>query len=318
MVVHMLRWQMGDENFFTALNNYLYDPRLSNKYATTEDLIAHVESVTGSSYREFFNDWIFGEGYPTYNMVYRLGADHAVEMELGQTQSSAKVEFFEMDVPVRLYGRGNVPNTTSRIVPTPNPSLKQGGERAPAWISSKGCFEADSLPVSGRAGVGTSWNAVLNAVVRDGVPASGFAFAGMTTLRGKGSDAFTSVDSITVVLHHTFSGQKFTITAPFVVDSVKFDPDRWICTANALVTKADIIPLDNEVKMYPNPCTNELTIELPTGEQGDITLYDQLGKMVRRVRRLGVEKTVVVQLGELPAGVYFVAVGGTVGKVIKK
>jgi hypothetical protein len=166
--------------------------------------------------------------------------------------------------------------------------------------------------------VGTSWNAVLNAVVRDGVPASGFAFAGMTTLRGKGSDAFTSVDSITVVLHHTFSGQKFTITAPFVVDSVKFDPDRWICTANALVTKADIIPLDNEVKMYPNPCTNELTIELPTGEQGDITLYDQLGKMVRRVSMLGVEKTVVVQLGELPAGVYFVAVGGTVGKVIKK
>jgi hypothetical protein len=53
MVLHMLRWEMGDENFFTALNNYLYDPRLSNKYATTEDLIAHVESVTGSNYQHF-------------------------------------------------------------------------------------------------------------------------------------------------------------------------------------------------------------------------------------------------------------------------
>jgi aminopeptidase N len=277
MVVHMLRWQMGDENFFTALNNYLYDPRLSNKYATTEDLIAHVEAVTGNSYREFFNDWIFGEGYPTYNMVYRQGADHVVELELGQVQSSAKVGFFEMDVPVRLYGH-------------------KGGAMAPPL---------QIVPVQ-------------NAVVRDGVPASGFAFAGMTTLRGKGSDAFTSVDSITAVLHHTFSGQKFTLTAPFAVDSVKFDPDRWICTANAVVTKADVIPLDNEVKMYPNPVSETLNIELPPEEMGDVVLYNEIGELVRRVRRIGVEKTIQVPMGGLPAGVYFVAAGGVVGRVIKK
>ncbi len=288
MVLHMLRWEMGDENFFKALNNYLYDPKLSNKYATTEDLIAHAEAVTGSSYREFFNDWIYGEGYPTYSLGYRLGADHAVELELGQVQSSAKVEFFEMDVPVRLYGH-------------------KGGDMAPPLqiVPVLNAVVRDGVPV-------------LNAVVRDGVPASGFAFAGMTTLRRKGSDAFTSVDSITVVLHHTYSGQKFTVAAPFAVDSVKFDPDRWICTANAVVTKVEDIPLDSQVRMWPNPVSATLSIELPTADPVDITLYDQVGKLVRRVSRLGAEKTVVVPMAGLPAGIYFVGVGGRAWKVIKK
>ena len=318
MVVHMLRWQMGDENFFTALNNYLYDPRLSNKYATTEDLIAHVESVTGSSYREFFNDWIFGEGYTTYNMVYRQGADNAVELELGQVQSSATVEFFEMDVPIRLYGREIAPiGAVRQQEGALNDEVRQR-EGSRFRLRLAGMTEKEFE-------VGRILEERVRGDDREGMP--GRTHSERTLLRNGWKNAFaggSDVDSITVVLHHTFSGQKFTVTAPFAVDSVKFDPDRWICTSNAIVTKAEVIPLENEVKMYPNPCTNELTIELPMGDAGrEIRVYSLKGEELRRiggegVRRIGGEEVIRVPMSELPAGVYFVGIGGRAWKIIKR
>ena len=38
MVTHMLRWVMGDANFFLALRNYLNDTNLAYAYAQTNDL----------------------------------------------------------------------------------------------------------------------------------------------------------------------------------------------------------------------------------------------------------------------------------------
>jgi aminopeptidase N len=103
IVLHMLRWEMGDKNFFRALNDYLHDPLHANGYATTEDLISHAEAAADTSFREFFNDWVYGQGYPTYELGYRQDSQGVVEMEITQEQSDPSVSFFEMDVPVRLY-----------------------------------------------------------------------------------------------------------------------------------------------------------------------------------------------------------------------
>ena len=104
MILHMLRWEMGDENFFTALNNYLYDPALVNAFALTEDLVAHCEAVADTSFTEFFNDWLYGEGYPTYNLKYRRGEANSLLIQLSQQTSDPSVDFFEMHVPIRAYG----------------------------------------------------------------------------------------------------------------------------------------------------------------------------------------------------------------------
>ncbi len=37
-VLHMLRWLMGDQAFFSALRNYLNDPELKYRFATFEDV----------------------------------------------------------------------------------------------------------------------------------------------------------------------------------------------------------------------------------------------------------------------------------------
>lgn len=106
MVLEMLRFKMGDADFFQALRNYLADTNLAYKYAVTTDLIGHLEAVYGNQLDEFFNDWIFNQGYPTYDItVANIGNGQAL-FTVNQTQSDASVSYFEMPVPVRVYGSG--------------------------------------------------------------------------------------------------------------------------------------------------------------------------------------------------------------------
>ena len=107
MVLEMLRFKMGDTAFFQALRNYLADNNLAYKYAVTTDLIGHLEAVYGGELDEFFNDWIFNQGYPTYDItVANIGGGQAL-FTVNQTQSDASVDYFEMPVPVRVYGSGS-------------------------------------------------------------------------------------------------------------------------------------------------------------------------------------------------------------------
>ena len=106
MVTHMLRWVMGDANFFQALRNYLNDTNLAYAYAQTNDLKGHLEAVHGSNLDEFFNDWVYMQGYPTYTVnVQTLGSGQA-RITVNQTQSHSSVSYFEMPLQIRLTGAG--------------------------------------------------------------------------------------------------------------------------------------------------------------------------------------------------------------------
>ncbi|WP_298309291.1 M1 family aminopeptidase [Flavobacterium sp.] len=106
MVLNMLRLKMGDTMFFQALRNYLADTNLAFKYAVTSDLKYHLEAVYGSSLTEFFNDWVFNQGYPTYNITAQNWGAGQAKITVSQTQSHSSVSFFEMPIPVRLTGAG--------------------------------------------------------------------------------------------------------------------------------------------------------------------------------------------------------------------
>jgi aminopeptidase N len=106
MVLNMLRFKMGDALFFQGVKNYLKDLNLAYKYAKTADLQSHLEAVYGSSLTEFFNDWIYKQGYPIYNIsAQNLGGGQA-KFTVNQTQSDASVSYFEMPVPIRVFGTG--------------------------------------------------------------------------------------------------------------------------------------------------------------------------------------------------------------------
>lgn len=106
MVLNMLRFKLGDILFFQGLKNYLADTNLAYKYAVTSNLQSHLEAVYGSSLTEFFNDWVYNQGYPTYSIAVQNKFNGTIELIVNQTQSDASVLFFEMPLPVRVFGAG--------------------------------------------------------------------------------------------------------------------------------------------------------------------------------------------------------------------
>jgi aminopeptidase N len=106
MVTHMLRFKMGDEKFFKGLRDYLADPAYAYNYAITPQFQAKMESVYGApgSLKEFFDDWVYNQGYPTYSINAFNSAPGKATIQINQKQSDKSVSFFEMPVPVRLTG----------------------------------------------------------------------------------------------------------------------------------------------------------------------------------------------------------------------
>lgn len=104
MVTNMIRYKMGDATFFQALKNYLADPALAYQYAVTPQFQNHLELASGMSFTEFFNDWVYDEGYPTYTITAQNWGPGQARILVNQTQSHASVSYFEMPITVRLSG----------------------------------------------------------------------------------------------------------------------------------------------------------------------------------------------------------------------
>lgn len=105
MLLHMLRYKLGDTDFFQAIKNYLQDPNLSYGYAHTIDLQNHFEAQSGTDLDEFFADWFIGEGYPSYQIEWH-DHDGDLYIKINQTQSHNSVSFFEMPLPIKVIGSG--------------------------------------------------------------------------------------------------------------------------------------------------------------------------------------------------------------------
>jgi aminopeptidase N len=105
MVLHMLRWVLGDDDFFEAVRNYLNDPLLAYSFVKTENLVSHLENQSSKDLTEFFEDWFYGEGYPTYTVAVIQNGGF-LDITVNQFTSHNSVDFYEMPIPVKAYGDG--------------------------------------------------------------------------------------------------------------------------------------------------------------------------------------------------------------------
>jgi len=104
MVLHMLNRKLGEATFFQGVQEYLADPNFAFGYAKTPDFQAKMEAVSGENLSEFFNDWIYGQGYPSYSVEWNRLNPTEIRIVINQTQSNGSVSFFEAPVPLRVFG----------------------------------------------------------------------------------------------------------------------------------------------------------------------------------------------------------------------
>ncbi len=103
--LRMMKWILGDEVFYQMLKDYTANPAFAYQYAKTEDFKNQILLSTGKDFTEFFNDWIYGEGYPSYSIKWnQTSGNPNVEFLVSQTQSNSSVNFFEMPLPIRVNG----------------------------------------------------------------------------------------------------------------------------------------------------------------------------------------------------------------------
>ncbi|MFO7446252.1 MAG: M1 family aminopeptidase [Ignavibacteriaceae bacterium] len=105
VVLHMLRGVTGDSVFFKILKDYLNDPELAYGVAETEDFQRVAENVFGSSLQYFFDEWIYGENYPKYNInwAFSHAGNNLYNINISVSQfSNTNPRFFTMPLPFRI------------------------------------------------------------------------------------------------------------------------------------------------------------------------------------------------------------------------
>jgi hypothetical protein len=103
MMIHNLRGYLGDELFASGMQSVLEDYAFS--HIDAYQLRDHLTDNTGIDLSQFFDDWIFRPGYPTFEIdafiVQPEGALYAVELELEQKLYGRDENYFK-DVPVEI------------------------------------------------------------------------------------------------------------------------------------------------------------------------------------------------------------------------
>ncbi len=108
-VLHMLRGMVGDSLFFAGMKAY-YGSEFQYRDAVTEDFRDIMEGATGWELDWFFDEWVYGYGYPVYKWSYWSEPSDSggviVYFALRQTQTTSP-QVFTMPISVTFRQIGS-------------------------------------------------------------------------------------------------------------------------------------------------------------------------------------------------------------------
>jgi hypothetical protein len=101
-IIHNLRFEMqSDSIFFHTLQNY--QSQFRDSVATAEDFRQVAEATAGRSFSDFFDQWYYGEGYPTFNITYYKPTADSIYLLVNEAVSAPLVTpFFKGYIELKL------------------------------------------------------------------------------------------------------------------------------------------------------------------------------------------------------------------------
>lgn len=111
-VLHTLRFYINnDQMFFDILKTFL--SRYADSNAGTEDFKQVAEELSGINLDKFFAQWIYGEGYPVYDISWNY-VDGKLLLDIQQQGTNPEsVPYFDVPVEIKLLSR--MGDTTVRL-----------------------------------------------------------------------------------------------------------------------------------------------------------------------------------------------------------
>lgn len=114
-VIHTLRFILGDSLFFRGLRDFQTNYAWST--ASILDLKASLQTSTGVNLDDYFNQWLFGEGSPTYGIEYFSDGFNIV-VKVDHTTTSSNTTLFKGPLELKLIS--TMGDTTVKVNITQN------------------------------------------------------------------------------------------------------------------------------------------------------------------------------------------------------
>jgi aminopeptidase N len=112
-LIHMLRYTVNnDSTFFNAIRGFQNTYKFN--VASVIDFKTHMQTYTGINLTQFFNQWFYGQGYPTFDVKWNQTGGTFILQSI-QTQSMpSSVPLFITDMDYRV-SRTAKPDTVIRL-----------------------------------------------------------------------------------------------------------------------------------------------------------------------------------------------------------
>ena len=106
-VLSMLRFVLGEESFWKAINHYVKKNQWQN--VETSDLKAAIEEATGQNLSWFFDEWVYRMGHPEFEITSSYDGSKSLKVTVKQTQKPddkrpwfRSPDFFTMPVDIAV------------------------------------------------------------------------------------------------------------------------------------------------------------------------------------------------------------------------
>ena len=318
--LHMIRWKIGDAAFFSAINNYLNDASIAYKYAKTPQLKQYFEAASGTSLTEYFNDYVYGEGHPTYTFTwYQDPTTKVLQVKVNQITSHASVPFFDMKLHLRAQSIGGLAVEDLIFENTSNDQIFYFS--MPFDVLSLE-FDPDRNVLNARAGLQIIQSATT-------LPITLIKFSGKSIAKDnhleivmRNSDSEMnkvylekSKDGLNFEEIETFyliqsAENKLSYLDEKVTSSVTYYRLKWKEINASRYTYSKILNISNsqileeKIFVYPNPCYKSVNIQstMQDGINFQYQIYDLLGKLVMEGK--GLESKTKLDLSNISNGKY--------------
>jgi aminopeptidase N len=123
VILHMLRHVLGDSIFSQTLYSYANDAEYMFRTASTQDFRTVCENESGRDLEYFFDQWVFGTGYPHYTLTWdaaRSGMNDIVSVTVTQVMNNGEPAYFKMPIDITI--RSDAYDTTITVF---NDSIRQ-------------------------------------------------------------------------------------------------------------------------------------------------------------------------------------------------
>ncbi|MFL5504177.1 MAG: M1 family aminopeptidase [Gemmatimonadaceae bacterium] len=149
-ILQMLRHQLGDPLFWKAMNRYTTAHAYGN--VVTDDLRKAFEAATGRSYKTFFDQWVYGAGFPVFQVssLYDPAAGRLVITAREVQPRDSLTGYFDVDVDVEARTDSG---TIRFVVPVRNGSGEAGANikappRSIRWDKGNWVLDLTDFPRS--------------------------------------------------------------------------------------------------------------------------------------------------------------------------